>query len=262
MWGVELADILVERGGDRGAPFRLSIPAFRIAAGPGHANRVPIMGPSGAGKSTLMNLLAGVVWPSGREGRIAWRFPDGAAFAWGPEGPRPRDLLRLRQRYFGYAFQTATLQPHLTIGENLGYRLELSGLSRSRARDRAERLLASVFGTDRAYARRLLDRFDSQVSGGEKQRIALMQAVIHDPFVLFADEPTGSLDHVTRREVMNVLHLWLDEKPDERLLIWVTHHQNDPHDNGTDLRVEVSGQACAWQRQDGAGWGALGAGAA
>lgn len=262
MWGVELSGIRLDRGHGAEAPFHLEIPDFAIRAGAGHANRVPIMGPSGAGKSTLMNLLAGVVWPSGEAGRIAWSFPDGAAFEWGAAGPAPQDILRLRQRYFGYAFQTATLQPHLTIGENLAYRLELTGTPRRKALARAEALLASVFGTDRGYAKRLLARFDTQVSGGEKQRIALMQALIHDPYVLFADEPTGSLDHVTRREVMDVLHLWLDDQPEERLLIWVTHHASDPEDNGTDLRVEVAGQTCTWQRLAPGGWADLAGGAA
>ncbi len=254
MWGVELTEIELDRGVGTEARFRLSVPRFAIRAGAGLPNRVPIMGPSGAGKSTLMNLLAGVVWPSGASGRIAWRFPDGAEFAWGVEGPRPANLVRLRQRYFGYAFQTATLQPHLTIGENLAYRLTLTGTPRRAALSRAEALLASVFGTDRAYARRLLGRFDTQVSGGEKQRIALMQALIHDPYVLFADEPTGSLDHVTRSEVMGVLHRWLDHEPEQRLLVWVTHHENDPVDNGSDRRVEVADQGCAWQRLEAGAW--------
>ncbi|GMG81855.1 ABC transporter ATP-binding protein [Paralimibaculum aggregatum] len=254
MWGVRLSGIELDRGNGAAAPFHLEVANLAILAGPGRPNRVPIMGPSGAGKSTLLNLLAGVVWPTGRGGEIAWTFPDGASFSWGAGPPRPADLIRLRQRYFGYAFQTATLQPHLTIGENLTYRLEIAGTERARAQAQAKALLASVFGGDEGYARHMLSRFDSQVSGGEKQRIALMQALIHDPYVLFADEPTGSLDHMTRHEVMDVLHYWLDDAPDERLLIWVTHHENDPVDNGTDLRVQVDGQGCGWQRLDASGW--------
>ncbi|MEO1457613.1 MAG: ATP-binding cassette domain-containing protein [Pseudomonadota bacterium] len=241
------------RGGERA--FHLHVDDIAFEAGPGRANRVPIMGPSGAGKSTLMNLLAGVVWPPNPEAIVKWRFPDGETCEWGHRGPAPERLVAMRRRYFGYAFQTATLQPHLTIGENLTYRLQVRGLPRPKALALAEESLADVFDGDRAGARRLLSRFDTEVSGGEKQRISLVQAFIHDPAVLFADEPTGSLDHRTRGEVMAVLHRWLEQRRDDRLLIWVTHHENDPADNGAASRLYVSDGGCRWQRMaDGQGW--------
>lgn len=252
MWGVSLKRIEFERRGRGEKHFRFMIPRLDISTD--HTCRVPIMGPSGAGKSTLMNIMAGVVWQKGSLGTVEWRFPNGATFSWGGEGPRPKDLILLRRRFFGYAFQSATLQPHLTIGENLVYRLELLGVARPKAEARAQHLLQAVFGAEPDYAAKLLGRFESEVSGGERQRIALMQALIHDPYVLFADEPTGSLDQQTRREVMALLHRWLNSKPKERLLIWVTHHENDPLDNHTKHRIEISEQSCRWQIHDGSAW--------
>ena len=70
----------------------------------------------------------------------------------------------------------------------------------------------------------LLYRFPSQLSGGQRQRAALAQAIIHNPTVLFADEPTGQLDRHTRKQVMQVLKQWGTEGQGQRCLIWVTHH--------------------------------------
>lgn len=256
-WGVELTGThfaRVQPGGTEG--FRLDIPSFKIDAGKAHPNRIPIMGPSGAGKSTFMNLLAGVVWPQGKSAKINWRFPDGFQCSWGDGGPDGNSAVTLRRRYFGYAYQTISLQPHLTLGENLSYPLEISGTSRQKAKEIAESRLALVFDGDTARARNFMSRYVTDVSGGERQRIALIQALIHDPFVLFADEPTGSLDQNTRRDVMGVLHNWLSERPDERLLLWVTHHADDPEENEVDVRIRVEESRCEWQKLAGGEWSA------
>ena len=147
-----------------------------------------------------------------------------------------------------------SLQPHLTIAENLCYPLEITGTPHAQAMEIAHERLSLVFHGDRDRARAIMRRFDSDVSGGEKQRISLVQSLIHDPYVLFADEPTGSLDQNTRRSVMQVLLDWLDQRPQERLLLWVTHHANDPHENGVNRRVFIADQRCAWQQDEGTGW--------
>ena len=243
-WGVTVSDLHVERRNRSGeTSFRLDIPdRFELRAGRG-LNRVPVMGPSGAGKSTFLNILSCTSFPQSPGAEVRWRFPDGYSCAWGAGGPGRSTLVRLRQRYFGYAFQTASLQPQLTIGENLTFSLENVGV---RPRDAAERALRALTRTlhGRAdHARHVFDRFDTEVSGGERQRISLLQAMIRDPYVLFADEPTGSLDPETRAHVMGILTDWLDEKPAERLIIWVTHHATDPQDNGAARRLFVEGGA-------------------
>lgn len=254
-WGVEVRDIEMTRknaGGE--ATFHLKVSrSLSLQAGAGGINRLPVMGPSGAGKSTFLNLLSCTSLPQNRNGRVHWRFPDGSSVEWGPRGPGRDMLIRLRQRYFGYAFQTASLQPQLTIGENLSFGLENIGkMSPAQARDRAHDALVTAFAGDTRRAREIFHRYDTEISGGERQRISLMQALIRDPCVLFADEPTGSLDKHTRSHVMTALTDWLAEKPDERLLIWVTHHETDPQDNDATRRLLVDNHEIVFQdRMDG-----------
>jgi len=72
--------------------------------------------------------------------------------------------------------------------------------------------------------------------------------------VLFADEPTGSLDKVTRGDVMSLLQDWLAEKPEERLLFWVTHHESDPKDNNANRRLFVGDGTAKWQKLNAKNW--------
>lgn len=241
-WGVSASNLLIRReAGSGGAPFELQVPEFVISASR-QQNRLPILGPSGSGKSTLMNGLAAISLPSHAESKVRWRFPDGQVVEWGARGPSSVDALRLRRNYFGFAFQNAALQPHLTIGANLVNFLMLTGVPRSEARDRSRRMLQSVI-RDRSWED-LFDRYFSEISGGQRQRVALVQSMIHDPCVLFADEPTGSLDEETRRVVMKVLTDWVDRDPDRRLLVWVTHHRTDPADNHASQRIWVEAGRC------------------
>jgi ABC-type lipoprotein export system ATPase subunit len=256
-WGVDVRDIEMTRknaGGE--ATFHLKVSrSLRLQAGAGGIDRLPVMGPSGAGKSTFLNLLSCTSLPQNEAGRVHWRFPDGSEVEWGPRGPGRDRLIRLRQRYFGYAFQTASLQPQLTIGENLSFGLENIGtMSAAQARARAQDALVTAFAGDTRRARQIFHRYDTEISGGERQRISLMQALIRDPCVLFADEPTGSLDKHTRAHVMTALTDWLAEKPDERLLIWVTHHETDPQDNGARRRLLVDNHEIVFQDRTDAGW--------
>lgn len=258
-WGVEISGIHLERLNTFGEiSFWLDIKEkVVISTGPGQINRLPVMGPSGAGKSTLLNLLSCTSFPQSPEAHVKWRFPDGVEIEWGSRGPGRAALVELRQKYFGYAFQTASLQPQLTMGENLTFGLENSGVPRKRAWDQALHALSRAFDGDEDRAANMMRRFDSEVSGGERQRVALLQSLMRDPYVLFADEPTGSLDKNTRRTVMTLLTDWLQEKPDERLFVWVTHHDNDPQDNDADMRLYVDKGRLERQSLNVGSWTAL-----
>ena len=254
-WGpqVEAVD-LVRKNSQGEISFNLSVDYLDMRIGGGKLNRLPIMGPSGAGKSTLLNLLSCISFPLSPNAKVTWRFPDGYKCSWGNHGPGREILLQLRKKYFGYAFQTASLQPHLTIKENLTYGLQNSGVPQKMAVDKALESLITVFGGDEARAKDMMGRYESEVSGGERQRISLLQAFIRDPCVLFADEPTGSLDKVTRGDVMGLLQDWLAEKPEERLLFWVTHHESDPKDNNANRRLYVGDGTANWQKMSAKDW--------
>jgi len=244
-WGCNLSDIAIDRSAMGGAGFTLNIPSLRLNAEFGENwNKLPIMGISGAGKSTLMNIMAAIEWPHSLGSRIEWIFADGNRFEWGGDGPTPAQLFELRRNYFGYAFQASTLIPHLNIAQNLTYPLEIRGVRKSIAKEKMEQVIRTISMNS---IDNLINRYPGELSGGELQRIALMQSMIYDPAVMFADEPTGSLDPETRNTVMRVLTDWVDEDPTSRMLIWVTHHENDPQANGCNHRLMVADGTCRSQ---------------
>ncbi|MEV4512819.1 ABC transporter ATP-binding protein [Dactylosporangium sp. NPDC049525] len=149
-----------------------------------------VMGPSGAGKSTLLHCLAGILQPdSGEvifEGRPVNRMPD-------------RERSRLRRSVFGYVFQFGQLVPELRVLENIALPLLLAGKGRRAALAAAEQWLPRLGLQD------VGQRLAGEVSGGQGQRAAIARALIAGPRVVFADEPTGSLDSVAADEVMELL---------------------------------------------------------
>ena len=243
-WGCELSDVKISRGSNSSNSFNLTIPSLTLNPTATGSNKLPIMGISGAGKSTLLNLIGAIEWPHSEVGEINWKFPDGVTIKWGRGGPAANDLKLLRQKYFGFAFQNSTLIPHLNIEENLIYPIQNSGYSRQHALSKARDLLGTVVQENIDVT---LKQYPHQLSGGEKQRVSLIQSLVHDPIVLFADEPTGSLDVETRRNVMDVLIKWVDEEPSSRYLIWVTHHADDPQEHNLDRRLSVSTGGCRWE---------------
>lgn len=147
-----------------------------------------ILGPSGSGKSTLLGLLAGLDQPTTGEVRLK----DQNLATLGED-----DLAALRGRWCGFVFQSFHLVHDLTALENVMLPLELKG-DRA-ARDKAANWLNRV-GLDRRQS-----HFPSQLSGGEQQRVALARAFVVEPALLFADEPTGSLDHANGQRVGELL---------------------------------------------------------
>jgi len=165
---------------------------------------VAIVGPSGSGKSTLLGLLAGLDAPT--TGRIVIDGVDITEL--GEDG-----LARLRGDKIGFVFQFFHLVPSLTALENVLVPMEIAG--RRDAMPRARRLVDEMGLSDRAH------HYPSQLSGGEQQRIAIARALSNDPPIVLADEPTGNLDSVTGRHIMDLL--LSVRRVRESTLILVTH---------------------------------------
>lgn len=241
-WGCELKEIFFTRGCNS-LGFELTISNLFLFAGSNGNNKLPLMGRTGSGKSTLLNLMSAMDLPV--QGTVSWTFPDGEAIKWDRRGLTSATASMLRSKYFGFAFQDSTLIPHLNVLDNLCYPLQLKRVSQRDAISRAQERLDAVL-IDNEEVSDISMRYPSQLSGGQRQRVALAQAMIHDPNVLFADEPTGSLDSITRRQVMRVLYNWVDEEPDRRSMLWVTHHDTDPAEAGLTKRLFIDDGICDW----------------
>ena len=166
-------------------------PALRGASlGVRQGEIVAVMGPSGSGKSTLLHCLAGILVPD--QGEVSYG---------GQRLDRLSDERRsaLRRDRFGFVFQSGQLVPELTAEENVALPLLLSGTRRGPAMTAARKWFAAL-GLDGLEQRR-----SGELSGGQAQRVALARGLVTEPQVLFADEPTGSLDSVSGELVMDLL---------------------------------------------------------
>ena len=187
-----------------GGPFRLRVPELTIP----HGEKTAIIGPSGSGKTTLLHLMAGILEPS--SGTIT---VNGV-----PLGQRSDAQRReLRISSIGMIFQEFELLEHLTVRENMLLPFFVHG---------ALRLTAEVEGHLERLARRaglagLLGRKPRGLSQGERQRVAICRALVTDPAVVLADEPTGNLDPETTEEVLSSMFDEVDEH--SATLIMVTH---------------------------------------
>jgi len=151
---------------------------------------VAVTGPSGSGKTTLLYALAGLERPSA--GRVEALGTDLASLD-------PDALSEFRLRSFGFVFQSADLVPELSLRENVALPLELLGHGRGAVRRRVDALI-DVLDLGECQHRR-----PGGVSGGQAQRAAVGRAVVAEPSVVLADEPTGALDSVNRDRVMTLL---------------------------------------------------------
>jgi len=167
---------------------------------------VAIMGASGSGKSTLLGLLAGLDTPTSGSIRL-----DGEEISTLKED----QLAGLRGRKIGFVFQSYQLIPTLTAEENVLLPAELAGETNGNAVARARMLLDTVGLKDRK------DHYPVQLSGGEQQRVALARAFVRRPPLLLADEPTGNLDSVNGRQILELL-LALN-RSEGATLVLVTH---------------------------------------
>ena len=169
---------------------------------------VALVGPSGSGKSTLLNLLGGLDRPSGGE---IW--VDGVPLQEADEKARTAH----RRYHVGFIFQSFNLLPRLTALENVAIPLMLAGVGRVEREARAQAMLERVGLGHR------LDHYPSEMSGGEQQRTAVARALIHNPAIILADEPTGNLDSVTGDSIMSLLKQLNQEEG--ITLILVTHDE-------------------------------------
>ena len=167
---------------------------------------VAIIGASGSGKSTMMNLMGCLDLPS--QGKVFLESHDISTL-------HESDLASFRGKTIGFIFQQYNLIPSLTAFENVLLPLELLEHSTNDATKRAREILTLV-----GLANKMNNR-PTQLSGGEQQRVSIARSLAANPDIIFADEPTGALDSVTGREVLNMLHtLW---KEQGKTIILVTH---------------------------------------
>ncbi|WP_144697964.1 ABC transporter ATP-binding protein [Fictibacillus phosphorivorans] len=177
-----------------------------------------LVGPSGSGKSTLLTIAAGLQPAS--DGKIL--FNDNNITSMTAE--QVRDI---RAKKFGFVFQFAHLVPFLTVREQLSFMLDVSEvkMKNEKREQEIDYILERVGLSERKHA------YPSSLSGGEKQRVAIARAVIHKPRVLFADEPTASLDSKKSKEIMSLIQdltktlnlTTLMVTHDEEMLSYVDH---------------------------------------
>lgn len=171
-----------------------------------HGEHVAIMGPSGSGKSTLLHVLSGILTPD--EGQVT----IGSIAVSGLNDAKRSEL---RRRVLGFVFQDGQLVPELTARRNVAFPLLLTGISRRKAMKTADSWL------ERLGVRSQANKRPGEMSGGQAQRVAIARALVHDPAVLFADEPTGALDQATGHEVMQLLTA--TAKMNGTTLVVITH---------------------------------------
>jgi putative ABC transport system ATP-binding protein len=170
---------------------------------------IAIMGPSGSGKSTLMHILGCLDTPSSGSYTLAGREVSGLA---------GRALARVRNEEIGFVFQNFNLLPRIDVVANVGLPLVYhGGISRKVRRARAAELLAKL-----GLGHRLGHR-PNELSGGERQRASIARALVNEPSILLADEPTGNLDSKTGKEIMGILDGLSREG---KTVILVTHDAN------------------------------------
>jgi putative ABC transport system ATP-binding protein len=165
-----------------------------------------LMGPSGSGKTTLLNLIAGLDIPSTGEVWVADQLISSMSEA---------QLARWRTRNVGFIFQFYHLLPVLTAYENVELPLLLLPLSAAKRREQVTTALELVGLTDRMYHR------PGQLSGGQQQRVGIARAIVTDPTLVVADEPTGDLDARSADEILNILGEL--QRSLQKTIIMVTH---------------------------------------
>lgn len=170
--------------------------------------RLAIIGKSGSGKSTLLHILACLDKPS--TGSVLFENTKTSAL-------NQKSLDKLRNQKFGFVFQQFFINPNDSVVDNIALPLKIAGIKKRARRQRAVELLKEVDLNDKAKSRA------RDLSGGQKQRVCIARALINNPEIIFADEPTGNLDTTTGTQIENLLFKLNNEK--NITLIIVTHDE-------------------------------------
>lgn len=165
-----------------------------------------IVGTSGSGKSTLLNMLAGLEKPTKGTIVIAGEHM---------EKKNENQLVKFRREHIGFIFQSFNLLPTMNAQENVALPLTFQGMDKTKRLKRAKAML------DLVGLKSHLKHRPNQMSGGQQQRVGIARALVVNPEIIFADEPTGNLDSNTSNEVMNLIKKIVREK--NQTLVMVTH---------------------------------------
>ncbi|MGM9969329.1 MAG: ABC transporter ATP-binding protein [Anaeroplasma sp.] len=168
-----------------------------------------IIGKSGSGKTTLMNLIGGLDRPS--SGQIIFDNIDISQF-------NDKELASYRNKTIGYVFQSFYLEPNFSVLENVCLPLTIAGMERKEREKKAKDLLITLGLEDK------ITKKAKELSGGQKQRVSIARALITNPKVILADEPTGNLDSENGQEVMKLLR---NIANNGNTVILVTHNMDD-----------------------------------
>jgi len=182
---------------------------------------VSIMGPSGSGKSTLLHIIGALDNPT--KGKVFIAGKDISEFS-------EDDLAGIRGRNIGFVFQQFNLLPNLTAQENVILPMVFQKIPENIRKEKAEKLLSSL-----GLEKRLRHK-PSELSGGEKQRIAIARALANNPEIIVADEPTGNLDSATGERIMETL-VNLNKKEGKTVII-VTHDENIASQTDKVIRIK------------------------
>lgn len=178
-----------------------------------------IIGKSGSGKTTLMNLIGGLDNPT--QGQISADDMDITSL-------NSKELAKYRNQTTGFVFQSFYLEPSFTVLENVCMPLTIAGIGKKEREERAKDMLISLGLEDKIYKK------TNDLSGGQKQRACIARALVSNPKIILADEPTGNLDSENGSEVIRLLRRIADEG---KSVILVTHNPEDA--KKTDNIVEI-----------------------
>ncbi len=173
---------------------------------------VAIVGTSGSGKSTLLNMLAGLEKPTKGEITIAGQRI---------ERLKENQLVRFRRRKIGFIFQSFNLITTMNALENVAFPLAFRGMTKTAREKKANEMLERV-----GLLKHKLHK-PSQMSGGQQQRVGVARALVVNPSIVFADEPTGNLDSTTTKEILELMRSVVSEQ--KKTLVMVTHDNNLAH---------------------------------
>lgn len=170
---------------------------------------VAIVGPSGSGKSTLMNMIGGLDKPS--EGAVIIEGEDISKL-------KDRKMSKFRNEKIGFVFQSFNLEPTLTALENVMMPLMIAGKTDREMKERASAMLQSLGMGDRVKHK------PTELSGGQRQRVSIARALVNNPKIVLADEPTGNLDSKSGKAVMEIL---TNFKKQGYTIVMVTHNMQE-----------------------------------